>query len=135
MSSQLSSHLPVSCCLYLNIIIQIVVGDISSDPPLEEKDIPAGQWLCHHCRKTKELAATEKTPQLRNKRSNSSTGSNVSNASTASTTKKPKINSMNVLVKAASLLNPKQFELPRNMSTPCLFPGTDKGNKLLFYVT
>lgn len=21
-----------------------------SDPPLEESDIPAGQWLCHRCR-------------------------------------------------------------------------------------
>lgn len=40
---------------------------------------------------------------------------------------------MDVLVKAASLMNPKQFELPRNMSVPCLFPGTDKGNTPGFF--
>lgn len=97
-----------------------------SDPPLDEKDIPTGQWLCHQCRKTKEATAGEKSPQARNKRSNSSTGSN-SSSSGPTKVKRPKPNPMEVLVQAASMLNPKQFELPRQMNTPCVFPGTDKG--------
>lgn len=37
---------------------------------------------------------------------------------------------MDVLVKAASAMNPKQFELPREMGTSIPFPGTDKGKSL-----
>lgn len=37
---------------------------------------------------------------------------------------------MEILVKAAKIMNPKQFELPREMRIPCIFPGTDKGNLL-----
>lgn len=33
---------------------------------------------------------------------------------------------MDELIKAASILNPRQFELPREMSIYCQFPGTDK---------
>jgi hypothetical protein len=40
------------------------------------------------------------------------------------------INPMDVLVKAASALNPKQFELPREMGMSIPFPGTDKGKLL-----
>jgi len=39
-------------------------------------------------------------------------------------------NPMDVLVKAASSLNPKQFELPREMGMSIPFPGTDKGTSL-----
>ena len=39
-------------------------------------------------------------------------------------------NPMDVLVKAASALNPKQFELPREMGMSIPFPGTDKGMSL-----
>jgi hypothetical protein len=37
---------------------------------------------------------------------------------------------MDVLVKAASAMNPKQFELPREMGVSIPFPGTDKGKSL-----
>jgi hypothetical protein len=37
---------------------------------------------------------------------------------------------MDVLVKAASAMNPKQFELPREMGMSIPFPGTDKGKSL-----
>jgi hypothetical protein len=36
-------------------------------------------------------------------------------------------NPMDVLVKAAFAMNPKQFELPREMGMSIPFPGTDKG--------
>lgn len=34
--------------------------------------------------------------------------------------------SMELLIRAAAIENPRQFQLPRNMSQPCYFPGTDK---------
>lgn len=34
---------------------------------------------------------------------------------------------MEMLIEAANSMNPKQFELPRCISVPCVFPGTDKG--------
>lgn len=37
---------------------------------------------------------------------------------------------MEVLVRAARIMNPRQFELPREMRVPCPFPGTDKGEEL-----
>ena len=37
---------------------------------------------------------------------------------------------MDELIKAASLLNPRQFELPREMNIYCQFPGSDKSNML-----
>lgn len=35
---------------------------------------------------------------------------------------------MDELIKAASIMNPRQFELPREMSIHSSFPGSDKGN-------
>lgn len=99
---------------------------IFSDPPLDTTDIPDGQWLCHMCRK---LAEESSERQARNKRSNSSSSSQGSSEKP----KKAKLNSLEVLVKAASMLNPKQFELPKNLSLPCVFPGTDKGNLEFFF--
>lgn len=40
-------------------------------------------------------------------------------------------NPLQILAKAASLMNPKQFELPHDMTTPYSFPGTEKGTLLL----
>jgi hypothetical protein len=34
---------------------------------------------------------------------------------------------MEELIKAAKLMNPRQFELPREMNVYVQFPGTDKG--------
>lgn len=62
-------------------------------------------------------------PQTRNKRS----ASTPAGGSVVKAPKKVKLNPIDVLVQAASALNPKQFELPRSMSVPCIFPGTDKG--------
>lgn len=40
---------------------------------------------------------------------------------------------MEILVKAARIMNPTQFELPREMRIPCIFPGTDKGIPTYYY--
>ncbi|CAG9862625.1 unnamed protein product [Phyllotreta striolata] len=91
------------------------------DPPLEEKDIPRGEWLCQSCRYAKKKEVT--TPLvLRSKRSNSTPPS----TSLIKEPKKPKLSPMDVLIEVASAMNPKQFELPRSMSVPCVFPGIDK---------
>ncbi|KAJ8953724.1 hypothetical protein NQ314_007334 [Rhamnusium bicolor] len=89
------------------------------DPPLEEQDIPRGDWLCHSCKYTKNLNTV---PQLRSKRSNST----PAGTSGLKPSKKPKLTALEMLIEAANSMNPKQFELPRSMSFPCIFPGTDK---------
>ena len=180
-----------------------------SDPPLEEKDIPSGVWLCHTCRVTKRLAEAaaltasidpmktlsvvltkldqtsrpatpstsetaidaEKSDKSEKDKSSrkGSKSSRKSSASSDNSTKNaggsekkieeivnlPKIeeivevidevieevkppepvvkgSALDELVRAASLMNPKQFELPRELSQPLPFPGTDRGNFNLF---
>ncbi|XP_044738088.1 PHD finger protein 12 [Chrysoperla carnea] len=116
------------------------------DPPLEEADIPQGQWLCHMCRKNAEIKVNKITnsneesensrKRLRRQASSASTSTpevtnaaqNVSSSTSSSRSpnKKQKPNPLEVLVQAASVLNPKQFELPKALTVPCPFPGTDK---------
>lgn len=86
---------------------------------MEENDIPSGEWLCHSCIYSK---STDE-PQQRTKRS-TSTSSNSSNKSFNN--KKIKLSAMDILVEAAKSVNPKQFELPRELNEPTQFPGTDK---------
>lgn len=49
----------------------------------------------------------------------------------------PSESALDMLVKAASVINPKQFELPREMSVNIQFPGSDKGknhcHNILFF--
>ncbi|XP_031331009.1 PHD finger protein 12 [Photinus pyralis] len=100
------------------------------DPPLEEKDIPIGEWLCHTCTYAAEKASpsTSKSPvtvpRTRSKRVMSTPETALSKP-----VKKPKPNPFETLLEAAHSLNPKEFELPRSMSLPSCFPGTDKLEK------
>lgn len=98
-----------------------------SDPPLEEQDIPHGEWVCHSCKHAaRTTTTTTSTAQLRSKRSNSTP------APKTVSPKKAKPTGMDLLIEAAEAMNPKQFELPRSMSVPCNFPGTDKGKWFLY---
>ncbi|CAG9791661.1 unnamed protein product [Diatraea saccharalis] len=110
------------------------------DPPLDEQDIPAGLWLCRECR----ASDAEKPPSSRGSRPQSPIESNdrktrsLRNSRANSAKKKSKedeeedkkeieeLTPMEILVKAARIMNPRQFELPREMRVPCLFPGTEK---------
>lgn len=115
-SEQLPSGVPVSPLSKLCESHVHVFG--CSDPPLEETDIPKGEWLCHSCIHAK------KKPQLRLKRSVSM----PAEATPKPVAKKQKMLSpIEMLIEAAQAMNPRQFELPRSMSIPCIFPGTDKG--------
>ncbi|KPJ12927.1 PHD finger protein 12 [Papilio machaon] len=119
------------------------------DPPLDVSDIPTGLWLCREC-----CAADEKQPSARSSRAQSPADkSDTEKRTRASTSAKKKnkegdkeseedketeevskepeeekkeLTPMEILVKAAKVMNPKQFELPREMRIPLIFPGTEK---------
>ncbi|RVE51245.1 hypothetical protein evm_004049 [Chilo suppressalis] len=112
------------------------------DPPLDEQDIPAGLWLCRECR----ASDAEQPPSARNSRPQSPADSgdrktrSLRNSRASSTKKRSKddedddpkeesskqLSPMETLVKAARVMNPRQFELPKDLRVPCLFPGTEK---------
>ncbi|XP_030754921.1 PHD finger protein 12 [Sitophilus oryzae] len=90
------------------------------DPPLDFKDIPQGEWLCHSCIYEKKQVQTN----CLRRRSNSTPSPGLLSSKPA---KKIKLSPMDVLVEAANAMNPKQFELPRAMSIPNMFfPGSEK---------
>ncbi|CAH2094157.1 unnamed protein product [Euphydryas editha] len=121
------------------------------DPPLDENDIPAGLWLCRECRASDDKPAStrssraqspvdnksdtdKKSRSLRNSRANSlvkkkgkDNDKDEDDAKEAEPEKE--LSPMEILVKAAKVMNPKQFELPREMRIPCVFPGTEKEGK------
>lgn len=64
-------------------------------------DVPNGQWMCHACK-------------------------NASKRVEINGNKRKKKNALEVLTLAASLSNPREFTLPRELQLPITFPGTDK---------
>ncbi|XP_043274528.1 PHD finger protein 12 [Venturia canescens] len=78
------------------------------DPPLDPAEIPHGEWMCHSCR------CSAKKQDIKEK----------SGPSTAR--KRKKKSALEILALAASLVNPREFELPRELRLPITFPGTDK---------
>ncbi|XP_043463702.1 PHD finger protein 12 [Leptopilina heterotoma] len=70
------------------------------DPPLDPADIPQGEWICHACK-------------------------NNSRKDIVGKNKKRK-SALEILAFAASLVNPREFDLPRELQLPITFPGTDK---------
>ncbi|XP_063628671.1 PHD finger protein 12 [Cydia splendana] len=118
------------------------------DPPLDENDIPAGLWLCRECKGSDEQPPSsrssravspadskdsdKKTRSLRN-RSNSTKKTEEDEKDKEKDSKEKEkedkeLTPMEILVKAAKVMNPRQFELPREMRVPCPFPGTEKEN-------
>ncbi|KAK0081012.1 hypothetical protein PV325_012941 [Microctonus aethiopoides] len=73
------------------------------DPPLEPSDIPHGEWMCHACRCAKKDTKEKHNVKKRKKKS-----------------------ALEVLALAASLINPREFDLPKELRLPLTFPGTDK---------
>ncbi|KAL0867478.1 hypothetical protein ABMA27_008264 [Loxostege sticticalis] len=116
------------------------------DPPLDENDIPAGQWLCRECRAAdadKPASARgsrahspadsksdtdKKTRSLRNSRANSTKKKSKDEEEEEKKKEEPEkeLTPMEILVRAARIMNPRQFELPNEMKIPCIFPGTEK---------
>lgn len=77
---------------------------IYSYPAVDPADIPNGEWLCYACR------CASKRNLLDNKGNE----------------KNKKKSALEVLALAASLVNPREFELPKELQLPIMFPGSNK---------
>lgn len=77
---------------------------ICSYPAVDPADIPNGEWLCYACR-------------CASKRNLLDTKGNEKNK---------KKSALEVLALAASLVNPREFELPKELQLPIMFPGSNK---------
>lgn len=75
-------------------------------PAVDPTDIPNGEWLCYACRCTAKR-------ELLNGKGNE---------------KKKKKSALEVLALAASLVNPREFELPKELQLPIMFPGSNKAD-------
>lgn len=75
-----------------------------SYPAVDPTDIPNGEWLCYACR------CASKREELLDDKGN----------------EKKKKSALEVLTLAASLVNPREFELPKELQLPIMFPGSNK---------
>lgn len=114
------------------------------DPPLLEEDIPNGLWICHSCKMTDQGSSTQETApaetsqvakikKMRNRsnsRKNSATGSCTEKCTHVEAEKDledvSNLSPLDQLIRAARILNPRQFELPREINSHFPFPGTEK---------
>ena len=71
---------------------------------MDPTDIPNGEWLCYACR------CASKREELFDEKGN----------------EKKKRSALEVLTLAASLVNPREFELPKELQLPIMFPGSNK---------
>lgn len=118
------------------------------DPPLSEQDIPNGLWICHTCKMTDQSSPLQENRQgntpadvsqiakikkMRNR--SSSLKTSATSASTEISTNVEvendlddvsNLSPLDQLIRAARILNPRQFELPREINSPFPFPGTEK---------
>ncbi|XP_043197595.1 PHD finger protein 12-like isoform X7 [Amphibalanus amphitrite] len=90
------------------------------DPPIPEEDIPSGDWICHNCKATEALKLGA---------SHSTDWQQETNADDPACADIIAVRSpLQHLIQAASLLNPRQFELPPDMAVNDLLPGETKIN-------
>ncbi|KAK7866275.1 hypothetical protein R5R35_007109 [Gryllus longicercus] len=103
------------------------------DPPLDEADLPIGEWLCHACRM--EAAKNQETEQGSTKGDSRGRQRGVRRDAPEPSggappekraRRDPCVMGMEMLVQAAAALNPRQFDLPRELTMSLPFPGTDK---------
>ncbi|XP_029168539.1 PHD finger protein 12 isoform X2 [Nylanderia fulva] len=72
-------------------------------PAVDPTDIPNGEWLCYACRCASKREFLESKGNEKKKKS-----------------------ALEVLAMAASLVNPREFELPKELQLPIMFPGSNK---------
>lgn len=108
------------------------------DPPLEQKDIPSGEWICHKCRCKQKIDEDEKKTTRSRKKEEKKDNKDDSKLSSRAKRAKSRAIRKNVtkgaalktvldyITKVATEMNPKQFELPPEMRIAIIFPGTDK---------
>ncbi|KAL8571389.1 hypothetical protein ACOMHN_046564 [Nucella lapillus] len=116
------------------------------DPPLQEDDLPPGEWLCHRCRVTPPEGKdddAESTSSGSSRRGKRPAGPDVASGSVSEpsvTTAGPPppekemeegategdSNPFHSLIKAARLMNPVQFELSKDIACTTPLPGSSK---------
>ncbi|XP_033748220.1 PHD finger protein 12-like [Pecten maximus] len=112
------------------------------DPPLEEDDIPPGEWICHRCRvapipdsKDDDAASTKSSSSSTNGRLGPGRPPKIQSLPMAPTLppfeemdfdKDDLQNPLRTLAKAAKLMNPVQFELPKDIACTTSLPGSSK---------
>ncbi|CAG2163130.1 unnamed protein product [Oppiella nova] len=85
------------------------------DPPLDEEDVPPGEWLCRKC---KQLVKQEVDESEDESVGDDESEDMVDNKDI----QKP----FSLLIRAAQTLNPKQFQLPNEMVPSIQLVGTSK---------
>lgn len=90
--------------LYYFEIVKSYLYNHFSYPAVDPADIPNGEWLCYACR------CASKRNLLDNKGNE----------------KNKKKSALEMLALAASLVNPREFELPKELQLPIMFPGSNK---------
>ncbi|KAJ8312009.1 hypothetical protein KUTeg_009382 [Tegillarca granosa] len=103
------------------------------DPPLDEDDVPPGEWICHRCK-----VAPQKDDDASSTKSGSSTqskgGKSRSNQPTPPIVLPTDMevdgeectNPLQMLAKAAKIMNPVQFSLPKDIACTTSLPGSSK---------
>ena len=123
-----------------------------SDPPLDDEDVPMGEWICHRCKNRPKPppGALLKLPLLPQPMEfdddTASVSSNRSRCSETATSRRSSRRAspvplmsdaevfneidmskdqhpLQILAKAAGIMNPKQFELPFEMECNVPLPG------------
>lgn len=111
------------------------------DPPLSEDDLPSGEWICHNCKvlpyqvNKNENNASQTATQGRQTNTKTIPKNNAEGGKESSATDLPAkekevnesvSNSLYNLVKAAAAMNPKQFQLPNELTCTTQLPGSSK---------
>ncbi|XP_064613233.1 LOW QUALITY PROTEIN: PHD finger protein 12-like [Liolophura sinensis] len=106
------------------------------DPPLEEDELPSGEWICHRCRVTPpqpEVTEDNNTPapppapapkpstsRSRGRRRSQEEPMEIQDAD------EDMSHPLKMLAKAARLMNPVQFDLPKDVACTTSLPGSSK---------
>ncbi|KAK3085048.1 hypothetical protein FSP39_023477, partial [Pinctada imbricata] len=116
------------------------------DPPLEEDDVPPGEWKCHKCKVSP--PQPEKDDDASSTQSGSSTGTTFPRGTKSRPVPRPptppspspsplpdvlvedpllqNLSPLQKLARAAAVMNPVQFELPKDISCTTFLPGSSK---------
>lgn len=111
----------------------------SSEPPLNEEDVPPGEWHCPRCRAIQEIEKilvqrTRPRYAYQDETSISARNSKINQIETVESARKIRIlmklhekkNPFSDLVRISLLLNPKEYELPDDYIPNIQFPGSSK---------
>lgn len=94
------------------------------DPPLEEDDVPTGEWVCHKCKVSPKVEKDDDASSTKSGSSNN--GRNSKYIPPIPILPLTSSNPLQQLAEAAKLLNPIQFDLPKDIACTTPLPGSSK---------